>query len=151
MSFATRARESATVALAAGLLWWYRGRLALPRPFGGAGLLGRRFSEWAEDVGCARSAPDEPAAARVAELFLRAARRPGLAAGCAPRSLALARLLRLHGFPARLRVGLRRAGGRLAGHAWVEHHGRIVGDDLVFVRGFAPLEWTRRARGGSWQ
>jgi hypothetical protein len=132
------------------LLAWYRLRLALPHPLGGYGLLGRRLEAWGDCEGAPRDDDrSEQEASRLAELFRRAAARQAFAAGCAPRSLALTRLLRLQGLPARMRVGLRRAGDGLAGHAWVEHDGRVVGDDLVFVRRFTPLGSRRRSRGGS--
>lgn len=143
-------REAGTIALAAALLAWYRLRFALPRPLGGYGLIGRRLEAWADGDGTrARGDRGQGDAGRLAGLFRRAAGRRTLAAGCAPRSLALARFLRLHGLPARMRVGLRRAGDRLAGHAWVEHDGRVVGDDPAFVRRFAPLDSRRRSRGGN--
>ena len=71
-----------------------------------------------------------------------------VAASCVPRSLALIRLLRLNGLAAGLRVGLRRTDGRLVGHAWVEHNGVTVGDDVALVRAFHPLVLVGQARPG---
>jgi hypothetical protein len=91
---------------------------------------------------------DRGAAGRLAELFRRAAEHAFVSASCAPRSLALARLLRLHGLAAEVRIGLRRAGRELAGHAWVEHHGVSVGEDATFASAFTPLAVSRRSRHG---
>ena len=128
-------RERITASLARALVAWYRLRLALPRPVGGLPLLRRRLLAWT-DAG--RSAGEGEARA-LAELFRRALAEPPRAAPCVPRSLALVRLLRLHGFPAGIRIGLRHGGAAVVGHAWVEHHGVAVGEDEAFVQGFRPL------------
>jgi hypothetical protein len=133
--------ESLTVALAVGLLVWYRLRLTLPGRWGGYRLVGRRLG--GEDRTGAAGGRDAGAADRLARLFRRAAARTPVSAPCLTRSLALARLLRLHGLAAEIRIGLRRAGGRLAGHAWVEHHGALVGDDASFVGRFTTLTPAR--------
>ena len=65
-------------------------------------------------------------------------------ASCLPRSTALRRLLRWHGHPAELRLGVRRENGRTLGHAWVEVEGTVVGDRPDFVRSFVVLRTTRR-------
>jgi hypothetical protein len=142
------AREGLIVALAGALIVWYRLRLALPGPWGGHRLLGRRL-ESGEGSSAAGRNVSRPRAARLGELFRRAAAQALVSAPCGPRSLALARLLRLHGLGAEVRIGLRRAGGALAGHTWVEHDGVPVGDDATFVRAFTPLRLVRRPhRGG---
>jgi hypothetical protein len=45
---------------------------------------------------------------------------------CLTRALAASLLLTLHGHPATLRLGVTRAGGELAAHAWLESNGRAV-------------------------
>lgn len=157
----SRLGESAVVALAGALLAWYRVRYALPAPLGGYGLLRRRVTrEGAELVGRPGApgdasatgppdlrredagAEDATPAGRLVRLFRRGLERAPVRASCVPRSLALERLLRLHGFPAAIRIGLRRtAGGALAGHAWVEHHGAVIAESRDFVASFAPLSF----------
>jgi hypothetical protein len=133
--------DGGTVALSAGLLAWYRLRALLAG--GGHRLLARELAPDRESgAGPAGGRAEE--ASRLARLFHGAASRPVIGGSCIPRSLALARLLRLHGLAARVRVGLRRDGGDLAGHAWVEHHGAVLDDREEWIRGFAPL---RAARG----
>lgn len=117
-------RDGATVMLSAGLLAWYRLRIAAAG--GGHRLLARELGA-GRDPARPAGRGDLEAARRLARLFHHAAARPPVGGSCIPRSLALARLLRLHGLAARVRVGLRRTGGGLAGHAWVEHHGTVLG------------------------
>jgi len=59
---------------------------------------------------------------------------------CLPRSIALQHFLQRHGHPAVLRIGVRKEGGRLRAHAWVEVGGELVDDDPANVRGYRPLE-----------
>jgi hypothetical protein len=118
-------RDGATVVLAAGLLAWYRLRVAVAG--GGHRLLARELGG-DRDAGDSAERVDTDAAHRLARLFHHAAARPPFGGSCIPRSLALARLLRLHGLSARLRVGLRGTREGLAGHAWVEHHGTVLGE-----------------------
>lgn len=47
---------------------------------------------------------------------------------CLPSSLVLQRLLREHGIESELRFGVRKAAGRLEGHAWVEIGGVALAD-----------------------
>ena len=47
---------------------------------------------------------------------------------CLPRSLVLQTLLAREGIPAELRIGVRRQGGGLEAHAWVEHDGRPLAE-----------------------
>lgn len=58
---------------------------------------------------------------------------------CLPRSLALWRMLERRGIPARMRIGVRRAEGALAAHAWVEVGGRPVGEPEAIEERFLPL------------
>jgi Transglutaminase-like superfamily len=133
------ARDAAVVVLATVLLVWYRLRFALPAPLGRHGLLHRRMRAWGRS-------PDAPGAwapglaetaSRLERLFLRATRAGG---SCGPRSLALARLFRLHGLAAELRVGMRRSPAGIAGHAWVVHHGTVISQSSDFVASFVALE-----------
>lgn len=127
-------RERLTALLAHTLLLWYRLRLALPVP-GRSRLLLHRLVAWQDTGTSARTAE----ARGLGDLFRRTVARAPVAAPCLPRSLALARLLRIHGLESGLRVGLRQTRDQLVGHAWVEHHGVAVGDDEAFVRTFRPL------------
>ena len=128
--------------LSAGLLAWYRLRVGLA---GGGHRLLARGRIGIPDVRRVATAADRDAAERIARLFHHAAARPVVGGSCIPRSLALARLLRLHGLPALVRIGLRRVGGGLAGHAWVEHHGKVIAE-LEGARGWVPLQVRRPAR-----
>ena len=85
---------------------------------------------------------------RLVALFRRAADSAVLGAGCQPRSLALARLLRMHGLPAAVRVGVRRSPEGFTGHAWVEHHGAVISEREDFVRTFAPLSFSHPSGSG---
>lgn len=142
--------DGAALALASGLLAWYRLRLALPLPIGGTALLHRRLLASAASSSKGDSSPGAAPAAsarltRLVEVFRRAADAAVLGAGCQPRSLALARLLQLHGLPARIRVGVRRSPEGFTGHAWVEHHGAVVSEREDFVRTFVPFPLPRAA------
>lgn len=71
-------------------------------------------------------------ARQTAHLVSAAARHGIYRANCLPTSLALRRLLQGQGIEANLRVGVRKAGGKLEAHAWVEHQGQplIDGPDV---------------------
>lgn len=58
---------------------------------------------------------------------------------CLPRALALWRMLRRRGIPARVRIGVRRDETTLAAHAWVEVGGRPVGEPEAIDQRFLPL------------
>lgn len=58
---------------------------------------------------------------------------------CLPRAVVLCRMLRREGIPAVVRIGVRRVGGELAAHAWVESGGGVVGDRPDVAESFAPL------------
>src|SRR5688572_13911854 len=66
-------------------------------------------------------------AGRLATLVTAAARHHVRPMTCLPRALALQALLRRNGIPAELRIGVRREGGALQAHAWVEEAGSPVG------------------------
>ncbi len=61
-----------------------------------------------------------PAAARVTHLVEGFYRRLPFSPTCLTRSLVIYRLLRARGIPCQLRIGLRKAGAALEGHAWTE-------------------------------
>lgn len=139
-------REAAVVAISLVLLAWYRLRFALPAPLGRHCLLHRRLLTWGgrsggpAPVSGSGSARASERVSRLERLFLRAVEQAPAAGGsCVPRSLALVHLLRLHGFPAEIRVGMRRAGPGFAGHAWVVHHGTVIAQGSEFVASFVPL------------
>jgi hypothetical protein len=133
-------RETAIVALSIGLVSWYRLLYRLPAPLGRHALLYRSLRAFAGPA--SESSPARRArAARLEALFLRALGwAPAAGAGCVPRSVALARLLRLRGLAAELRVGMRRAAVGFTGHAWVMHDRAVIGQPAEHVGSFAPLE-----------
>lgn len=59
---------------------------------------------------------------------------------CLPRSLALCSLLRERGYPAEIRIGVRREAGRLLAHAWVELDGETLGETLHPEWQVLPME-----------
>ena len=61
-----------------------------------------------------------PAAARVTQLVEAVYRRLPFSPTCLTRSLVVYRLLRARGIPCQLRIGLRKSGEKLEGHAWTE-------------------------------
>jgi hypothetical protein len=81
-----------------------------------------------------RSIPTEPhatpgeTARRVARLVSIAANHGPYRATCLRRSLALWWLLRRRSVAAEVRIGVRKEGGELQAHAWVEHRGQALND-----------------------
>lgn len=73
-------------------------------------------------------------------LALRALGRRPFRATCLRRSLVLASLLRRHR-PA-LRVGVTKAGGAVAAHAWLEIDGATLDPEAAQYRGLAPVRGT---------
>jgi hypothetical protein len=61
-----------------------------------------------------------PAAARVTHLVEALYRRLPFSPTCLTRSLVVYRLLRARGIPCQLRIGLRKSGAALEGHAWTD-------------------------------
>jgi hypothetical protein len=89
----------------------------------------------------ARGVPDERRLARLAVAVDRVARHGCFRPTCLVRAVALERMIRLtNAGPAIVRVGVARQPGGFFAHAWVELEGRVVGDELSFVRRFTPLE-----------
>lgn len=70
---------------------------------------------------------------RLAQLTGIAARHHLRPMVCLPQSLALQALLRRQGLSAELRIGVRRAGGKLQAHAWVEHAGSPLGETVPYL------------------
>jgi hypothetical protein len=52
---------------------------------------------------------------------------------CLPQSLALQALLHRQGLGAELKIGVRRDGGKVHAHAWVEHAGAPVGEPMPYL------------------
>lgn len=59
---------------------------------------------------------------------------------CLPRSLVTSTLLAREGIETVLRIGVRRDGGILKAHAWVEHLGFPLGDPEDVAATFAPFD-----------
>lgn len=84
---------------------------------------------------------DEPTVRRLALAVDRAARRGPIRANCLVRALALRSLLRAAGIRgARLHVGVRPDGTRLAAHAWISFGTLVVDDTSSRGLTFAELE-----------
>lgn len=81
---------------------------------------------------------------RLAALVTAAARHHLLPMTCLPRALALQALLRRNGIQAELRIGVRREGGALQAHAWIEHAGSPIGEPGE--PSYISLEQARSAR-----
>jgi hypothetical protein len=74
-------------------------------------------------------AGDEPAVIREAARMVNAAARYApMSATCLPKSIVLQQLLRREGIETTLRIGVRKAGASLDGHAWLEYRGVPVAD-----------------------
>ena len=90
--------------------------------------------------------PTEPETAsarvlQVAHVVAMASRHTPTPNSCLHRSLALWWLLRRRGFDSHLRFGARRQQSGFEAHAWVEHDGVVVFDDLVPDRDYVRLSW----------
>ncbi len=98
----------------------------------------------------ARLAPAVPEAAAAVERVawaLTIARRFVPRGNCLPQALAAEALLAGSGHPVRLRLGVARgAGGRIEGHAWLEHRGRVVvgGNQAPSVYHTVPFSFIQR-------
>jgi hypothetical protein len=78
---------------------------------------------------------------QVARVVAMAGRHTSLPNTCLHRALALWWLLRRRGFDSRLRFGARKQDGGFEAHAWVEHDGIVVFEDLVADRDYVRLSW----------
>lgn len=61
-------------------------------------------------------------------------------ATCLPRSLALYRVLAVHGVPARLRIGVLPGSKPLQAHAWVECGNEVLGDPVTGFRSLMSMQ-----------
>lgn len=98
-------------------------------------------------MGRPAAAPGRAAAA--ARMVLAASRYAPCRADCLRRSLVLWWLLRRAGFPAELRIGVRKRDGQLEAHAWVESGGLTLDqgtDDHPFVPFAGPIPLTELHR-----
>jgi len=78
---------------------------------------------------------------QVARVVAMASRHTPTPNSCLHRSLALWWLLRRRRFDSHLRFGARRHESGFEAHAWVEHDGVVVFDDLVPDRDYVRLSW----------
>jgi hypothetical protein len=86
------------------------------------------------------------AAARLVEA---AARQGPYRATCLQRSLALWWLLRRRRIDSELRIGVRKEGGRLEAHAWVELRGLVLNEVKDVRERFAAFDRAILAAGGT--
>ena len=148
MMLTNRRRAPTRLAGAAWLLTRAAGRLALVSAE--IRLLG--FQHYLQRVPPAGAAPVATSAVarsrRYARSIDRASRCPLLPAHCLERSAALHWWLRRDGLPSELRIGVRRQGGQIAAHAWVELDGAPINDRPEALTPFLPL-FTERASPGA--
>jgi hypothetical protein len=85
-------------------------------------------------------------AQRIARLVAIAAHHGLYRATCLRQSLALWWLLRRRHIPAELRIGVRKDGGELQAHAWVELAGQPVNDAPDVAERLAPFDGSLSAR-----
>lgn len=116
----------------------------LPLTVAGLRILGfRRTSGFLlSDETSAPGGANLPVAHSLACLVQRAAPWSALPANCLPRALVLCRLLRKRGLQAELRLGVGKADGEFAAHAWVEHAGTALGETDHSMRGYTSFEST---------
>jgi hypothetical protein len=124
--------------LARAYLWLTIAELALRLRLEG-------LSKWATTTDAAAAGPasvDTAAvlrARRYARWLRAASRYQPVRTECLHRSLALHWWLRREGVASRLQIGVRKEGGDLAAHAWVELDGQVVNDHPAAVARFTPL------------
>ena len=82
---------------------------------------------------------DAERAAATARLVDAAGNRFPCRASCLPRALVLRLLLQRQGLAATLKIGVRLVGGRLEGHAWVEHAGTPLAQRPDVAERFRPF------------
>jgi hypothetical protein len=83
-------------------------------------------------------------AAETAAVVEMAARRRLANATCLRQSLVLWYLLRRQGIDSELRLGVRKRGGEVQGHAWVEIDGSVINDDLQIIQQYTPMDLEKR-------
>ncbi|MGE3915801.1 MAG: lasso peptide biosynthesis B2 protein [Hyphomicrobiaceae bacterium] len=81
---------------------------------------------------------------RLGAIVNRAARMTLLPATCLARALVLRWMLARVGVDARLVIGAKPAGDRLAAHAWIEVDGKPINERGDVGREFAPLAYASR-------
>ena len=64
----------------------------------------------------------------------------GTGGSCLPRSLTLWALLLRRGLGTDLRVGFRKCGGKVEGHAWVEYKGIPLNEDQDIIRTYSAFD-----------
>ena len=94
------------------------------------------------------SAASLDSARRIAGLVAIAARHGPYRAKCLPLSLTLQRVLQGEGIESELRLGVRKDGDALVGHAWVEHGGTPLLEERDVHERFAAFDEALAARGG---
>lgn len=117
-------------------------------PLNGAGLRLVGFRRWLAILTTlaplkGRLAADEASVGKaltVARLVKVAAAHGLYRANCLPQSLATWWLLRWLGIESDLRIGARKADGRIEAHAWVEYSGRILNDSADVHQRFTPFD-----------
>jgi len=85
----------------------------------------------------------EPTITELRDLARRvntAATRGPIRTACLVRSLTLWWLLRRQGIASELRIGVRKDGGELAAHAWVEYAGAVINDSPESIQRFAAFD-----------
>ena len=108
-------------------LWRVRLELWL-LPFGRVTRLSKRLSSETSRVEIVRLTKTLSAASRYVPQ-----------ATCLTRALAGQRLLAAQGYASRLRMGVRKDGGHLKAHAWLEHQGRVVVGQVSNLADYRPL------------
>lgn len=78
--------------------------------------------------------------ARLVRFSMAAYRCLPLPSTCLRVSLVLCAMLRRRGWPADLRIGVRKNSDQLDAHAWVEHAGRVIGSVADHRYACLPLE-----------
>jgi hypothetical protein len=101
-----------------------------------------RLHGWviATPAGTTRPAPPSAHALRTCVVSINRVKRFSPVGGnCLSQSLALARLLRRHGFEPALRLGVRLNDAKFEAHAWIELDGRVLNDTQDVHTRFRPL------------
>ncbi|MBS2037095.1 lasso peptide biosynthesis B2 protein [bacterium] len=97
--------------------------------------MARAFDPHEKAAPRALSHEDGLAILRLTSASRQASERLNLQYGCLAQAISLRWMLRLHGFPAVVRLGAGMAGAKLETHAWVEVGGKAVDN----VRQFTPF------------
>ena len=89
--------------------------------------------------------PVDGTPAQSVRMVAAVARRVPWSGACLPGALTLQRILRAQGIESELRLGVRRVGGRIEAHAWIERDGVALLDTRAPDGApFAPLVPARR-------